>query len=262
MSKSQLLVIVLSSFVFLGLYFGGSLKPKEIKSAEKVRAVEVESTDINALLMAAKPNLSARQEADLMALESKLNDSKTDLEKIETYKELASTWYSFNNSTLSAYYAEQVAELENTEDAWSIAGTTYVIALQSSKEVKIKKFTSKRAIKAFENAISLNPENIQHQVNLAVVYKEFPPENNPMMGVLMLLDLNKKHPENTGVLLTIAQFGIETNQLDKAKGRIETALKLEPENPRANCLMAKVLEKKGNFADSQVFKEKCLKLRK
>ncbi len=262
MSKSQILVIVLTSFLFLGLYLGGSLKPKEIKSAEKIRAVEVESTDINSLLMAAKPSLSARQEADLMALEAKLGDSKTDLEKIATYKELASAWYSFNNSTLSAYYAEEVAELENTEDSWSIAGTTYVIALKSSEEEKNKKFTSKRAIKAFENAISLNPENIQHKVNLAIAYKEFPPANNPMMGVLMLLDLNKQHPENTSVLLTIAQMGLETNQIDKAMGRIESALKLEPNNARANCLMAEVLEKKGKFADSQVFKDKCSALRK
>ena len=262
MSKTQILVVALTSFLFVGIYFGGSLKPKEIKSAEKIRAVEVESTDINNLLMAAKPDLTARQEADLLALESKLADASSDEEKIIAYKALASVWYSFKNSTLSAYYAEEIAELENTEEAWSIAGTTYVIALKSAEEEKIKKFASKRSIKAFENAISLNPENIQHQVNLAIAYKEFPPADNPMMGVLMLLDLNKQNPENTSVLLTIAQFGIETGQFDKAMGRIEKALAIEPENPRANCLMAEVLEKKGKFADSQVFKDKCLKLRK
>lgn len=262
MTKSQVAVILFSSVLFLGLYFGGSLKPKEIKSAEKVRKLEVESTDINSMLLEAKPDLSPQQAAQVMALETRLAGFDQDSLKANVYKEMASTWFSYNKPALSAYYAEKVAEIENSEDAWSITGTSYVIALKKAETEKIKKFTSKRAIKAFENAISLNPENVQHQTNLAVCYAEYPLADNPMKGILMLLDLNKRKPDNVGVLMALAKFGLQTNQLDKVQLRLEKVLSLEPNNTRANCMMAEVLEKKGNLALSKDFKQKCESLRK
>ena len=257
MSKAQLAVLCISALIFLGLYFVGDLKPKEIVSAEKVRKLEVESTDINSLLLEAKPDLKPQQAAQIMALETRLAEASSDSSKAQLYKEMASSWYGFNKSALSAYYAEEVAKIENSEDAWSIAGTSYVIALKKSKAEKIKKFSSKRAVKAFENAISLNPENTQHQTNLAICYAEYPPADNPMKGILMLLDLNKRKPENVGVLMALARFGLQTNQLDKVTQRLEKVLSIEPNNTRANCMMAEVLEKKGNLALAKDYKQRC-----
>ncbi len=262
MSKSQIAVLFACILLFLGLYFGGSLKPKEIKSAEKVRKLEVESTDINSMLLEAKPSLNPQEVAEIMSLETRLEQTNADSTKASVYKDLASSWYRFNKSALSAYYAEKVAEIEQSEEAWSITGTSYVIALKKAKTEKIKKFSSKRAIKAFENAISLNPDNMQHQTNLAVCYAEFPPADNPMKGILMLLDLNKRNPENVGVNMALARFGMQTNQFDKVQLRLENVLNIEPNNLRANCLMAEVLEKKGNLEGSKRFSQKCESLRK
>ena len=91
MNKGQAVLIFSSVLLFLGLFFGGSAKPSEIKSAEKTRALNAESTDISALLQDAKPSLSPLQTAELLSLESKLSESENDSIRISVYKDIAST---------------------------------------------------------------------------------------------------------------------------------------------------------------------------
>ena len=243
--------------MFLGLFFGGSAKPSEIKSAEKTRALNAESTDISALLQDAKPSLSPLQTAELLSLESKLSESENDSIRISVYKDIASTWYQYKRADISGFYALKIAESENTEQAWSIAGTTLTLGLKTAKKDKFKKFCSQNAIKAFENAISLNPENTQHRINLAICYAEYPSASNPMQGIQMLLKMNKEEPENTSVLLTLARFGMQTNQFEKAEGRLLKVLTLEPENKTANCMMLDVLTKLGKVASAGPYQAKC-----
>jgi cytochrome c-type biogenesis protein CcmH/NrfG len=112
------------------------------------------------------------------------------------------------------------------------------VLLIIEKEEKVIEFCANRAIQAFENAISLDPSDITNKVNLAVCYAERPPQNNPMKGILMLIDLNKKHPENVPTLSTLGRLGIQTGQFEKAVARLELALQIEPKNIKVNCLLA------------------------
>jgi len=257
MVKNQSILVGFSVLLFLGLYFGSNTKPSEIKSAEKSRALNSESTDISALLMDAKPDLSSLQTAELLSLEDRLSRAKEDSTLVSVYKDIASTWYKNERPDISGYYAIKVADLEDTEDAWSIAGTTMLLGLKSASKDKIKKFCSQNAVKAFENAISLNPENVQHRTNLAICYAEYPSSKNPMQGIMMLLELNKENPNNVSVLLTLARFGMQTNQFEKVEGRLQKVLSIEPDNKAANCLMVDVLAKLNKVAEAGPYQAKC-----
>ncbi len=257
MNTGQTVLIILSVLLFLGLFFGGSAKPSEIKSAEKTRALNAESTDISALLLDAKPSLTPLQTAELLSLETKLSESSSDSVTISVYKDIASTWYQYKRADISGFYAYKIAETENTEQAWSIAGTTLTLGLKTTQKEKFRKFCSENAVKAFENAISLNPENTQHRINLAVCYAEYPSASNPMQGIQMLLKMNKEEPENTSVLLTLARFGMQTNQFEKVEGRLQKVLTLEPNNKAANCMMVDVLTKLDKVASAGPFQAKC-----
>lgn len=257
MNAGQAGLIFLSLLLFLGLYFGGSAKPSEIKSAEKSRALNAESTDISALLQDAKPSLTPLQSAELLSLETKLSESENDSTMVSVYKDIASTWYQYKRADISGFYALKIAESENTEKAWSIAGTTLTLGLKTAQKDKFKKFCSQNAIKAFENAISLNPENTQHRINLAICYAEYPSASNPMQGIQMLLKMNKEEPENTSVLLTLARFGMQTNQFEKVEGRLQKVLTLEPNNKAANCMMVDVLTKLQKAALTGPYQAKC-----
>ena len=78
-----------------------------------------------------------------------------------------------------------------------------------------------------------------------------------MQGIQMLLKLNKENPDDTGVLLTLARFGMQTNQFEKVEGRLQKVLALEPNNRAANCMMADVLAKLNKLEIAGPFQVKC-----
>jgi len=260
MTKLQQIVVALSLLLFLILFFGASTKPANQGDIEKKRALAAESTDINALLIAAKPSLNTQQSTFILSLERHVEEAATDELRAEKLKELSSKWYEYKRADIAGFYAEEVAKIEASEDSWSIAATTFMIGSRQSQEEKVKQFCVNRAIKAFESAISLNPENTDHQLNLAVCYAENPLKDNPMKGILMLLDLNKKEPDNVSVLVNLGRFGMQTGQFEKATERLQRAVSLDAENAPAHCLLAQAYEALGDMENANTFKTKCIAL--
>jgi uncharacterized protein HemY len=113
-----------------------------------------------------------------------------------------------------------------------------------------------KAIQALENAISIDPETVQYRVNLALIYAERPPQDNPMKGVQMLLSLNEKHPDDVLVLNALARLAIKTGQWDKAQQRLERAEALDPENITTICLLAEIYDQLKDQR-AQALKDKC-----
>jgi len=260
MSKTQWIVIIAAVALFVTMYFGCETKPGTHKIIEKQRALAAVSTDINTLLMEAKSNLPPEEGTAVLALEAQLHEAENDSVRVATFKDLSSMWYQVGKPAIAGYYAEQVANIEGNEDAWSIAGTTFSICVQRETEEKVKSYCTDHAIAALENASSLNPENVQHHLNLAIVYAENPPSGNPMKGILMLIDLVKKNPDNVPVLNQLGRLAIKTGQFDKAIERLSHAVSVEPENPTANCLLGQAYESSGNLEKASEYTAKCKSL--
>ena len=256
MNKTQWIVVTAAVVLFSVLYFGFDTKPGKHKEVEKQRVLAAVSTDINSLLKDAKKSLSPQESASVLALEAELEKSP-DSSKANLYKRLSSLWYSLEKPGISGFFAEKVAELVGSEEAWSIAGTTYSICLQQEQEEKVKSYCTQRAIQALENAASINPANLQHKVNLALIYAENPPQDNPMKGVLMLVELNKQNPGSPVVLTQIGRLAMKTGQFDKAVERLEQSIAAQPDNPVAICLLAQAYEGLGNSEKAKDFQKKC-----
>ena len=73
----------------------------------------------------------------------------------------------------------------------------------------------------------------------------------------MLLDLNKKFPENVPVINNIAKFALQTGQLDKAEQRLLKANNLLPNNKTTICLLAELYSSKGDISNAELFRDKC-----
>lgn len=238
MTKLQWIIIFSAVGLFFLLYFGCDTKTGKQQQLEKTRALQAESTDINVLLKNAKAGLSSSQNGRIFLLEQELAQSEDDSLRIGQLQRLSGAWFDFGHPAIAGHYAQEIAESTGTEESWSIAGTTYTICVQQTAEEKVRDYCTGRAVRAFENAISLNPDQIAHQVNLALVYTENPPQDNPMRGVLMLRELNDAHPNNVLVMNTLARLAIKTGQFDRAIQRLETSLELAPENQNTICLLA------------------------
>lgn len=245
---------------FFVLWLGFDTKPGKQKAVEERRALAATSTDISALLNEALKSITTQESAKVLALEDELDAASSDSVKIEVYKRLSSTWYDANQPAIAGFYAEKLAGLAKTEEAWSIAGTTYSICLQREQSEKVKSYCSQHAIQALENAASLNPSNLQHKVNLALIYTEVPPKDNPMKGILMLVDMNKRYPENVLVLTQLGRLALKTSQYKKAAQRLQQAIAIEPGNQAANCLLADAFAGLGDASKAEAARKKCEEL--
>lgn len=256
MRRAQIIAILSVLALFCLLYFGCDTKPKEQRALEKSRMAEIEVTSPEILLAEAKQNLDQVTNSAFLTLEMELKEADDSL-KVEILKDLSSKWYNTGKPILAGCYAQEVAEILNTEESWSIAGTSFILGVRTAETEKEKTFAARRSVKCLENAISLAPNNIDHKINLALSYTERPPSDNPMKGVLMLRDLSESNPENTGVLNQLARLAIKTNQFDKALERLKTSEGLNDQNETTICLLAQVYELRQEKQNADIYNDKC-----
>lgn len=257
MLKLQTILLAVGLGLFSLLYFGLDFKPKKFASVERNRAMSTKNTDISNLIRDVQSALSPSQAALLIALEREIEASTSDSLKSELLKQLSGKWFEYKQPHIAGFYAEQVAEIENTVEAWSITGTSFAATFKGPFEEKVKTYSLERAVTAFENAVSIDPEDIRSKVNLALCYVERPPEQNPMKGILMLLDYDKQYPDNPLVLLNLGRLAIQTGQYEKAIGRLERVVNIAPKNTQSYCLLAVAYEKVGNADKAALNQVKC-----
>ena len=256
MTKLQIVSVVSAILLFVVLYFGCDTVSSEQKLIGESRKPGMVSTDISVLLKDAAETLDPTQTGIIEMLDAQV-EAAQDSTKIDFLKQLSGKWYEFGKPAIAGFYAQSIAENDNSEESWSIAGTTYSICLQRSQEQKVRDYCYQNAVQAFESAVSVNPDNPQHKVNLAVLYTENPPPQNPMKGILMLRELTEKYPENASVLVNLGRLAIKTSQFDKAIERLSQALTLEPTNRQATCFIAQAYEAKGDQANADLYGKRC-----
>jgi tetratricopeptide (TPR) repeat protein len=257
MNKPQYLALVAALVVFLGLYLGFQTTPSAQKAVERSRSLTGESTGFETLVESAKAGLDADQAAKVLDWEQQAAAAATDSVRASILKELSGFWYRQGSIPVAGGYAEQVAEIEQDDESWSVAGATFFNALSAEQDPVRREYCANHAVKAFESAISLQPERVEHQVNLALLYAENPPPDNPMKAVLMLRELESKHPENASVYNALGRLAIKTGQWDRAVQRLEKAWSLDKTNPNTPCLLAKAFEGAGQGAKAAEFAALC-----
>ncbi|NJC26177.1 tetratricopeptide repeat protein [Neolewinella antarctica] len=256
MGKSQWIAIAVTSFLLLFTYWGCPVRPPELE--EGLTQAPLAATGLESLIRAARADLTPAAMATLASLEERLETQTDDEQRMDLLEQLAGEWYRAGHPAISGIYAERIAEQLSTVDAWSIAGTTFTICIQREEEDnKTRQFCANQAEKAYQAAISLEPDDVNNRINLALTYVDAPAQGNPMQGILQLLDLVEKYPREPRVYTTLAQLAIKTGQLDKAAERLETAAELDPGSPDALCPLARVYDNLGNTEKSAIFAARC-----
>jgi thioredoxin-like negative regulator of GroEL len=252
MNRAQILVILSALGLFFILYFGCEVKSKEQKKVETATALTLENLNPTTLIEQATASLTAEQRTDIQSLTEKLGTENIP----SVLKPLSAAWHNAGHDEVAAIYAQRIAEAEKTDEAWSIAGANFYLALQKATDASLRDFCSKRAAEAFQNAASLNPTKLEHRLNLALCFVENPPADNPMKGILQLRELDAQNPENVIVNLQLARLAIKTGQFDKAIVRLEKTLAKDPNNRKLACLLADAYTGKGD-AKAAEWKMKC-----
>ena len=258
MSKLQIAVIVFFTALFLGLYFFVPNKPKEQQEINRQRAISASSITPEKLLQAAQVTTPPAELDSIFQIEKQLDSASTKAQQIDLLKRISSKWNLAGNFPLGGVYAEEVATLLQTDTAWSIAGSTYFSGFRFARDTGIGNYCLDKAINSFESAISINPDDSRHRVNLGLCYVEG--GQAPMKGILMIRDLLKKYPDDVLVLYTLGRLSVQSGQFDKAVERLEKVVSIDDKNLNAHYLLAESFRELRNTPKAVEHYEICLNL--
>jgi tetratricopeptide (TPR) repeat protein len=257
LNKWQAFFVAGSALLVIVLYFGFDTVPSEQKLVEKSRALNFETADVSNLIRDARNDLGDEELAYIRTLENVANNAQTDTQRVDALQRLSGAWFDLEHYTIAGHFAEQLAEIQNTEESWSIAGSTYGYGLTMDAANAVKDIARERAEICYMNALSINPDNIEHRINIAICNAEHPPPANPMKGIQELLALNKEFPESTAVIYHLARFGLQTGQYERAIERLKTAIRINPEENRLHCLLVVAYTESGSPELAAQHEEQC-----
>jgi len=69
---------------------------------------------------------------------------------------------------------------------------------------------------------------------------------NPAIAGHYAEEIAKENPDDVSVLVQLGRLALQTNQNDKALGRLTRATELEPDNRSAQCLLSEAARRTGN----------------
>ncbi|MEM6395231.1 MAG: tetratricopeptide repeat protein [Bacteroidota bacterium] len=258
MRAPQYLAALLAFALLLLMYFVCPVQAPEMTQAEASRKLQLAATGLESMIRDARDELNPAEVSALIELEDQLEAEPLppDTTKRNILTQLAGTWFQLGYPGISAVYAQQIAELGNTPREWGMAGTSYTICVQRADEDKVRDFCLERAEQAYLAAMSLDPDDVEYQINLALTYT-LDPKQPPMRGILQLRDLMEKFPEDPRPLVTLGRLSLQTNQLEKAAERLDAALALDPDLQSAKCLRAEVYYRLGDTEAAARLGEGC-----
>lgn len=166
-------------------------------------------------------------------------------------------WLIHGQKPVAAYKIYEHAERMNTPAAWSDAGDAFVDALKSHPDSVISNKMITFALQSYEKVLGFRPNDVQTRIKMAEIYVQGP---EPMKGIGMLRGIVDSLPDNVPALIALGRLSLQSGQYDKAKERLENALKLEPRNTEALYFLAIAEAESGNAAKAIDLLELCKSL--
>lgn len=242
MYRKQIAVIVIVVAISGYLYLQpvkGLTKPNTAKAqptavtTARAATTKVTVADVSP---AAKAAVGAGLAARINDLEGQLKNAPTDEAKLDLQKQLAKQWDDDNQPAPAAFYYLEVARKQNTFSSWMDAGSHFNDAFKSTQDTTVQPAFVVNAIEAFSNATKLKPDNLDAKTGLGTAYVNQtalgmadPNGGSPMQGIMLLLDVVKKDPNNRGANLALGMFAMKSGQFEKAVTRFKTVIAQKPE---------------------------------
>jgi len=251
--KWKQIIVIAAVFAISGYLYlqpvKGLIKPKVSKSGSGVVAgshAAVSKVAVEDVSAPAKTAIGAALAATINDLEGQLKNASSDADKLNLQKKLAKQWDDDNQPAPAAFYYQAAARKENTFDDWLNSGNRFNDAYKATQDTAVQPAFVENAIEAFKNATKQQPDNLEAKTGLGVAYVNQtslgiadPNGGSPMQGIMILLDVVKKDPNNRSANLNLGLFAMKSGQFDKAVNRFRTMIaqkaEVEPYFYLAEC---------------------------
>lgn len=145
-----------------------------------------------------------------------------------------------------AWYEAEAARLEKSEKSLTFAARLFLDNLQSDENPTRRQWKALQAKDLFERSLNINPDNDSARVGLGACYLFGNVSANPMEGIAKIREVLAKDSTNLYAQLMLVRGSLLSGQYDKGISRLNTVLKLAPDNVEATLLMADLQERTGN----------------
>lgn len=270
MKKPQWITICIAVLLTTGIYFFGRTTPpkKPPVIAENIQhgpddghdhGPEESGVSIDTILNLAKKQLNTEQVVRLNTLENSISRGDVKEQQLKIYRQLARFWADTARIfTLYAWYEAEAARLENSEKNLTFAARLFLENLQNDEVARRRKWKALQAKDLFERSLIINPDNDSAKVGLGACYLFGNISSAPMEGIAKIRAVVEKDSTNVYAHLTLVKGALLSGQYDKAIGRLQTVLRIEPGNAEAILLLADMYERTGKKADAIAWYQKSL----
>ncbi len=270
MKKPQFITLI-SALAVLGILWAfGSIKPDPAKAHEGHQHAPGDGHDhgdvtssfsIDSALNIAKDNLPAASASRLNLLEQTAGNASGDQQKIHVYHQISQFWRDTAKIFIPfAWYTAESARLENSEKNLNFAGHLFLNNLQNIENADVAKWMALQAKDLFERSLKINPNNDSAKVGLGSTYLFGGISTAPMEGIAKIREVVDKDSTNLYAQMTLAMGSLMSGQTDKAKERLETIMRIDPQNIQAILLLADIYEKQGKKPEAIQYYQKALSL--
>ena len=235
MYRKQIAVIVIIVIIMGYLYHlpvKGLTKAKEDGHTNTPRVATKPATNVTLEMVStgAKMVIGPALSAGINNLEGQLKNASGPAQ-LDLQKKLAKQWDDVNQPAPAAFYDQAIARRENTFANWMAAGNHFNDAFKLTQDTTAQPAFVNNAIACFKNALQLQPESPDAKTGLGVAYVNQtslgitdPDGGSPMQGIMLLLDVVKKDPNNRNANLSLGMFAMKSGQYEKAVQRFKTIL--------------------------------------
>lgn len=206
---------------------------------KKTDAGTVEATpDFARILEQAKNKLLPQTLARISDFEKQTASS------LPAYDSIAKVWDNERHPEIAAYYFEQKAQKDNSEQSFLNAAYRYFDGFRAAPDSITRNLLAQKAIACYEKVISINPNNLNAKTDLGICYAEA--TANPMKGIMMLREVITQNPDHENAQLNLGFLSVKSGQYEKAIERFNTVLKINPSHIEAYIFLAQTYSQMGD----------------
>ncbi len=239
-------------------------KPAESEAAQhQDHADEADATggfSIDTVLAMSKKELAPNQALRLELLEESITRGDVKKQRLDVYHQLAHFWKDTAKAFIPyAWFTAESARLENSEKSLNFAAQIFLNQLPQVENAQTRHWMAEQAKDLFEKVLSVNPANDSAKVGLGATYL-YGGIGTPMEGIGKIRAVVEKDSTNVYAQMTLAAASLMSGQQQKAQERLETVLKLQPQNIQAILMLGDLYEKGGNKDQAIQWYSKAVKL--
>jgi tetratricopeptide (TPR) repeat protein len=156
-------------------------------------------------------------------------DSLLDLNRttdLTVYDSIAYIYDLNGQRGVAAFYFEEKALNDNTEESHLNAAYRYFDAFKAADDSLQRSYFVEEAINAYRQVLELNPANLNAKTDLGICLTEG--TNQPMQGITLLREVVAENPDHEYAQMNLGFLSMKSGQFDKAVERFRKVLEINP----------------------------------